>query len=172
VVLALKGLTEYVTSVAFSPDGKRISGKEKTEDREKVLTWDAATGQVLGDVKPPLLEEQASDEEVTSPDGVFQAMLHEGKIRVIRRSDIVEVQRRQKDQNRAFLQSLARPDPEDHRRKADLFEKSGADFAAAFHLRLLLLIEANEEVRKRLAGVEARIKAAAEKQPARMPDAQ
>ena len=42
-------------------------------------------------------------------------------------------------------------------------EKAGNDFAAAFHLRRLLLIEPGAPVRKRLAAVEARIEAAAKR---------
>ncbi len=177
VVLSLKGLTDIVTSVAFSRDGKRISGKEKTETREKVLTWDATTGRLLPDARPAPLEERGSEDEITNPAGSLRASAtDDGEIKVVRLPGPVEARKRRQEQDRAFLERLARPDPAYHRRKADLYEKSGEDFAAAFHLRRLLRIEPTGAVRKRLAAVEARMEAAVksetslpEKRPTRMP---
>ena len=42
--LTLKGHTDAVTSVAFSPDGKRLAS---ASDDGTVKVWDAATGQEI-----------------------------------------------------------------------------------------------------------------------------
>ena len=46
---------------------------------------------------------------------------------------LVEDQRRRQAQDRAFLERLARPDPDCHRNKADLYEKSGVRVQLAIH---------------------------------------
>ncbi len=166
-VLSLKGHTGFVYRVAFSLDGKRVSGKDNTG---KILTWDTTTGQLLTDADSMPQREQT---ETISRDGSLRAFIEDGQLKVA----IVEAQKRQQEQDRLFLERLARPDPAYHRHKADLYEKSGDHFAAAFHLRRLLLIEPKDAaVRKRLATVEARLTAQAkaeaalpEKPPAKMP---
>jgi hypothetical protein len=171
-VLTLKGAAERV-SVAFSPDGKRISGMDRSG---KVVTWDATTGQTLPDAGPMPARSRT---EVASPDGSLRAFIQNGQVKVVRLPDFVEAQKRQQSQGRAFLERLARPDPAYHRHKADPYEKSGKPgdhFAAAFHLRRLLLIGPKDDaVHQRLAATEARLRAQMkaeplpEKQPARMP---
>jgi len=121
-VLSLKGHTTSVTSVTYSPDGKRISGKD---DFGKVLTWDAPTGQLLPEARPVPIPKQT---EATSPNGTQRASIDNKQIQVV----VVEVQKRQQALDRAFLERLSRPDPEYHRHKADLYEKSSDIFAVAF----------------------------------------
>jgi WD40 repeat protein len=172
VVLAVKGLGEAPISVGFSPDGKRISGKDGTG---KVLTWDVTTGRLLPDARPARVRELGYEGVVANGSGSLRARIDDGEIKVVRVPQSVEARKRQQEQDRAFLQRLLRPDPAYHRQKADLYEKCGDDFAAAFHLRRLLRMGPDEAVRKRLAAVEARLAAAqAEKplpgkRPARMP---
>jgi hypothetical protein len=167
-VRSLKGRTEAVNSVAFSLDGKRVSGKDKTG---KVLTWDATTEHLLPDADPMPQRQQTT---ATSRDGSLRVFF-EQEIKVAN----FEAQKRQQEQDRAFLERLARPDPEYHRPKADLYEESSDLFAAAFHLRRLQLIEPKgDAVRKRLAAVQARLAAQAkakaalpQKPPPKMPHA-
>jgi hypothetical protein len=142
----------WVYSVAYSPDGKRITSNDATG---KVLTWDAATGQLLPDAPGVSMRQRL---QATSPDGSQRAFIENGQIKVVRLlPEHVEARQRQAAQDRAFLERLARPDPAHHRQKADLYEKSSDLFAAAFHLRRLVAIEPGEDVRKRLAAVEARL---------------
>jgi WD40 repeat protein len=167
-VRSLRGHTGKVKSVSFSPDGKRISGKDSTG---KVLTWSATTGQLLPEAEPVPVPQQA---EATSPDGSLRAFIEDGRIKVVRQPDFLEAEKRQQEEDRAMLERLARPDPEYHRYHADQFEKSGEYFAAAFHLRRLLRIDPKDDsVRKRLAAAEAQAKSEApptEKQPAKAPE--
>jgi WD40 repeat protein len=154
----LKGHTGAVISVAFSLDGKRVSGKDKTG---KVLTWDTTTGHLLPDTDPMPQQPQT---DAVSPDGSLRAFIDNGQLKVA----VVEEQKRQQEQDRLFLERLARPDPAYHRHKADLYEKSSDLFAAAFHLRRMLLIEPKDDaVRKRLAAVDARQAAQAKAEKAR-----
>ncbi len=127
-ILSLKGYTRGVMSVAFSLDGKRISGKDNTG---KVLTWNAMTGQLLP-TADPMPQEQKS--EATSPDGSHRVFLENRLLRLVRLPDFIEAQKRE----RLFLERLARSVPGYHYEKADLNEKSGDHFASAFHLRRLL----------------------------------
>ncbi len=133
---SLKGHTDNVSSVAWSPDGNRISGEDKTG---KVLTWDATTGQLLPGAEPVSMREQT---EAVSPDGSQRAFIENGQIKVV----LIEEQKRQQALERAFLERLARPDPQYHRHRTNQSEKSGDLFAAAFHLRRLLLIAPKEDV--------------------------
>jgi WD40 repeat protein len=165
-VLSLTGQTARVSSVAYSSDGKRISGKDVIG---KVLTWDTTTGQLLPNASPVPMRGQT---EAISPDGSRHAIIDNGQIKVV----LIEEHKRQQARDRAFLTRLARPAPAYHRQRADQYEKSGDLFAAAFQLRRLLLIEAKEDVRKRLATVESKLaeKAATDaklpqKPPAKMP---
>jgi WD40 repeat protein len=168
-VLSLKGLTGKPTSVAYSPDGKRIYGKD---DTGKGLTWDAATGQLLPNAKPVKIPQQT---ESTSPDGSQRAFIVYDQIKVV----LLKEQRLNQALDRAFLARLAWPDSAYHRQRADQYEKSNDLFAAAFHLRRLLLIAPDEVVRQRLAAVESKRAAQAktdaalpQKPPAKMPYAQ
>jgi hypothetical protein len=169
-VLSLKGHTQAVLSVAWSPDGKRISGKDQSG---KVLSWDAVTGQLLTDAKAAPMQQLT---DATSPDGSQRAFIENGELKVVFLRDFIAVQKRRQARERAFLERLARPDPAYHCQHAEQYEKSGDLFAAAFHLRRLLRIEPNEAVRKRLAAVESKLAAQAktdaalrQKPPAKMP---
>jgi hypothetical protein len=158
---------DAATGVAYSRDGTQISGKDRTG---KMLTWDTATGQLLPDAKPVPIPQQT---EAISPDGSQRAFIEEGQIKVV----LIEEQKRQQARDRAFLERLARPDPAYHRQRAEQYETSDDLFAAAFHLRRLLLIEPKDaSVRQRLAGVQGKLDAQAKadaalprKQPAKMP---
>jgi hypothetical protein len=114
--------------------------------------------------------------EAISPDGSRRAFIENGELKVVEVRDFAEVQKRRQAQDRAFLERLARPDPDYHRRNAEQYEKSADLFAAAFHLRRLLRMEASDDVGKRLAAVESKLAAQAksaasppEKPPAKMP---
>jgi hypothetical protein len=161
--------------LAFSADGKRISGQDTTD---RIVTWDATTGRVLPDAAPAVLK--APRDGALSPDGSLRAMISEGQTKVVRLAEWRAARQRQQVEDQTFVERVTRPDPAYHRLQADLSEKSGKLFAAAFHLRRLLLIEPkNDTVRTRLAAVEARLREAApnetplpEKQPTKMPQAQ
>ena len=114
-LLSLKGHTFGVSSVAYSPDGKRISGQCSYG---KVLTWDATSGQLLSDAAPVPLQNQT---QATSPDGSQRAIIENGDLKIV----LIEEHKRQQALDRAFLERLARPDPAYHRHKADLYETSG-----------------------------------------------
>jgi hypothetical protein len=121
---------------------------------------------------------QQDQTEATSPDGSLRAFIDKGQLKLVRLPDFIEARKREQAQDRLFLERLARPDPVYHRQKADLYEKSGDLFAAAFHLRRLLLIEPNEDTRKRLLALESKLAVQAkrdtalpEKPPAKMPPA-
>jgi len=133
--LSLKGHTGKVQSVAFSLDGKRVSGKD---DSGKVLTWNAMTGQLLPAADPM---PEAQNAEATSPDGSLRAFIENDQLKLVRLPDFIEEQKRA----RLFLERLARSVPEYHRRMAELYEKSGDHFAAAFHRRRLLAEKAEEK---------------------------
>jgi hypothetical protein len=170
-VVSLKGQTGQMVSVAYSPDGTLISGQTASGQFQggKVFTWDATTGHMLPDADPVPVRQQT---QALSPDGSRRAFIEEGQIKVV----LLEEQKRQQALDRAVLARLARPDPEYHRSKADQYARSGELFAAAFHLRRLLGIEAKQEVRQLLAFIESKLAAEAkrdaqlpEKPPARMP---
>ena len=67
-VLVLKGHTDMVTSVAFSPDGKRIFAWDA---QKKVLAWSAADGKPIAPVDPPPAPPPGP---ASSPDGFRHAM--------------------------------------------------------------------------------------------------
>jgi hypothetical protein len=172
-VLSPIGHTERVDSVFWSRDGKWISGRElrRAGRSAEPLTWDAATGLFLPKA-PPV---PAREDDAVSPDRSRRAFIEGGQLKVVRVREFAEAQKRRQSKVRAFLGRLTRPDPDYHRSKAEQYEKSGDHFAAAFHLRRLLLIEPREEVRKRLAAVQSKLDAPAKldsergKQPAKMP---
>ncbi len=137
-LLALKGLKGLVIDLAFSADGKQLSGKDSTD---QVLTWDAVTGKVLPDARPPKLEYRIGRRTATSPDRTFRAGIDETGIKVVCLPATVEARLRQQDIDRTFLERLVRPDAAYHRQQADACEKTGDLFAAAFHLRRLLVID-------------------------------
>jgi hypothetical protein len=161
--------SDWITRVGVSPDGKRISAQDFAG---KVLTWDATTGQILPGTKPAAMKERNAGSMAFSPDDALRATLDGGKLWVIRLPEPVTARKRQRELEEAFAKGLTHPDPAYHRRMADLYEKSGEEFAATFHLRQLLRIEPTEAVRKRLAAIEAVSKsevAIPKTQPARMP---
>jgi hypothetical protein len=170
-ILTLKGHTSSVEGVTYSPDGKRISGKDATG---KVLTWDATTGQLLPDARAVLVRQQR---HAVNPDGSQSAFIENGQLKVVFSRDFVAVQEREEALDRAFLKRLARPDPAYHLQRARQFEYSGDLFAAAFHLRRLLLLDPKDAVvRRRLAAVQGKLDAQTKadaalpgEQPAKMP---
>jgi WD40 repeat protein len=62
-LLTLKDHPEWVTRVAYSPDGKQVFGRDS---QGKVLAWDAATGHLLPDSPAQM---PAAAGQATSPDG-------------------------------------------------------------------------------------------------------
>jgi WD40 repeat protein len=152
-VRSLKGHRHWVCRVGYSSDGKRISGENSVG---KVLTWDASTGVLLRDAKPVPMRSQT---EAVRPDGSQCVFIDDWELKVVFSRDLGEVQKREQACNRAFLERLARPGPAYHRQRADQYDKSGDLFAAAFHLRRLLLIEPREVLRKRLALIESKLAA-------------
>jgi hypothetical protein len=152
-VRSLKGHRHGVRRVAYSPDGKRISGENAVG---KVLTWDASTGVLLRDAKPVPMRPQT---EAVRPDGSQCAFIDDWKLKVVFSRDLGGVQKREQARNRAFLEHLAQPDRAYHRQRANEYEQSGDLFAAAFHLRRLLLLEPREDLRKRLAVIESKLAA-------------
>jgi WD40 repeat protein len=151
-ILTLEGHTDWVPSVCFSPDGKRLA----TGSRDgAVKVWDADKGREVLTLKG---HTEPVRSVAWSLDGnSILTGSEDGTARLWDALPAAAGQQRQQGHDRAFLERLARPDPAYHRQKADLYEKSGDLFAAAFHLRRLLLAEPKDDaVRKRLAAVQSK----------------
>jgi hypothetical protein len=167
-LLSLKGHSNRVSSVAISPDSTRIFAQEESG---KILAWNSVTGQQLPD--PPSAMPPGG-RQVSTPDGNLRVAIDNGVIRVDR-AELKQERQQRKARDRAFLERLAQPDPEYHRQQADQHEQSGDFYAAAFHLRRLLLIEPKKHTRQRLAAIQTKLDAQAKidsemlKQPAEMP---
>jgi hypothetical protein len=116
----LRGHTNGVSSVAFSPDGARLVSTDKWGEQ---LAWDARTGERLPEV--PRLP--ARPDPARSPDGRTFAWRDGPVIRLIdlHLSEDELVSRRR----------VTRPDPAWHAAEGQRFAQAGDWFAAAFHLR-------------------------------------
>jgi WD40 repeat protein/serine/threonine protein kinase len=76
-LLTLKGHTDDVTSVAFSPDGKRLASASRGTDRT-IKVWDAQTGQELLTLK------DTWGSVTFSPDGKWLASTSRGTDRTVK----------------------------------------------------------------------------------------
>src|SRR5262249_8713365 len=135
-VLALKGHTSPVHSVAFSPDGKRLT----TTDVVRTLGWDAQTGKRLpGTFKPPDTRDPA-----VSSDGRLLARIDGNVVRLI---DL-----RLSDDELACRRWVTRIDLAWHAAEAARHAQAGQWFAGAFHhQRALTGHPQNADLRRGLA---------------------
>ncbi|HXG09600.1 MAG TPA: hypothetical protein VNK04_07405, partial [Gemmataceae bacterium] len=129
--------TGWVTSVAFSPDGRRIFA---WDDTGKVLAWSSETGQPVDPIDPPAF---LDSEEARFPDGFRRALVLGG-------NDVYVA-----DSRLAHWNAWPLPDAAERRRyhseKVQECEANRQWFAAAFHLRRLLLDDPNNaELKRRL----------------------
>jgi WD40 repeat protein/tetratricopeptide (TPR) repeat protein len=116
--------------VALSADGKLILGRNSFGT---VLAWDSRSGQPLPDVPDWI---PAFGREARSADGRLHLRIEGGQIRV-RRADLEENRKLREQRDRAFLERLARFDPDWDQRKVDEALAAGDDVGAAFHLERL-----------------------------------
>src|SRR5439155_89442 len=125
-VLSLKGHTRIVSSVAFSPDGKRLFA---WDDQKKALAWSAADGKTVDSRDPSPMPPPGP---AHSPDGFWVAK-PDG-------TSLAFTDRRLADPK---ANHWPLPDAAErkvyHGEQAALAEKEGRWFAAAFHLGRLLL---------------------------------
>ena len=133
----LWGHTGEVTSVAFSPDGRRIVAWDATG---KLLAWSSETGQPVEPIDPPAFPDS---KETRFLDG-FRRVFTLGNENVY-----------VADSRLAHWNAWPLPDAAErrryHREKAQECEAKGQWFAAAFHLRRLLLGDPNNaELKRRL----------------------
>ena len=137
--------------MAISPDGKRILSRD---EQGFVKVWDANTGQELPDATDTLPAD--AGKVAVSPDGHREARIDGDRILV--RDPTQPDPQAAIDRER--LQRWTTPDPTYHRREADVAEKAGQHFAAAFHLGRLLDLKPEDAagVRKRLDAARARLK--------------
>ena len=123
-----------VESVAFSSDGRRIIANAG----DIVRAWDTTTGAAIEpctDPAPP-----PDQRETHSPDGQMTAWVNGSRVQVIRAEEWQLQQRVDAEIGREW-----------HLRQAAESEQASDWFAAAFHLKRLLLAEpANADYRKRL----------------------
>ena len=127
----LKGHTDILLSVSFSPDGTRIvtGSNDKT-----AKVWNARTGELLPDAMMP---DQLLKGPI-SPDGRLEAVVEGLEVRLIdRRPTAIELRREETERRREHLTRIARFDAFWHDRMALEAEKLNDHFAAEFHLRLL-----------------------------------
>ncbi|MCI0462881.1 MAG: hypothetical protein L0Z62_38535, partial [Gemmataceae bacterium] len=125
----LKGHTRAVTSVCFSPDGRRLISREADDDRTGELgaqiVWDATTGQRLPHASDPLVPVPAR-----SPDGRLFALIDGSSIRLHRlERTVVELLEGHR---------WVEPDLPWHQHRAQEEAQAGQWFAAAFHGERLL----------------------------------
>src|SRR5262249_29546856 len=72
----LRGHANWVTSVAFSPDGARLVSREQYG---KQLVWDPRAGTLLKDEAPPVVRVNSD----ISPDGAYRAVAVGTNVRLI-----------------------------------------------------------------------------------------
>jgi WD40 repeat protein len=149
-VFLLRGHTGLVTGVSFSPDGLRIVSRD---DRGEVRSWDAVTGQPFDPCTDPAPE---NERDVLSPNGSLRATADGSAVRVVRTAD------RRPPSDEVVLGRLNDPAAVRgwHRREADESEQAGRWFAAAFHLRRLIVAGAADadQLRERLKRCDERLR--------------
>jgi hypothetical protein len=144
-LIADEGPTQF-ESVAFSDDGKVVYARSfKTmfefvsNEKARVLSWDATTGQLLPDSPPP------SDVFVKG-----DTNRHGDVIAWIDRDRIQLIDSKLTSQELTYRKQAFRADPFFHIRQAAVAEKQRDWFAAAFHLDHWLTIQPrNPEAHRR-----------------------
>src|SRR5262249_49688334 len=133
----LKGHTDQVVGVAFSPDGQRLIA---ADFRKNVKAWEVATGRQL-----PAGQERVAvgTRAQRSPDGQLLALADGNLVRLIQ---VVP-----DAQELAYPRAAARPHPGWHSGEAQEREKAGQWFAAAFHLSQVLRARPEPDLYRRLA---------------------
>jgi tetratricopeptide (TPR) repeat protein len=128
--LNLKGHMGRVTSVAFSPDGSRVSAEDTLGIWK---TWDTATG---GELQPLPVPAANNRQILVSPDRRFRAIAD---------GDVVHlVDTQPSDERRAELQAFWRDDPAWHEEQFLQAEAARDWFAAAFHVQRLLILKPDD----------------------------
>ena len=125
-LLILKGHTNEVASVGWSPDGKRVVG---TDQANVTKSWDAGTGKEIvpcEDTKP------LPNTRALSPDGQRQAFVEHGRLYLGPCRLRVDELARQQEENAALTYLW-------HLRMAREARQQGDDHALFFHLQPLLL---------------------------------
>jgi hypothetical protein len=128
-LLTLKGHTGSVWGVAFSPDGKRVFGRDASGE---TLAWGALTGQLLPGISAPI------------PAGQWMPLMAvHGNRRVLVDGPLVRVERiLTADEEQRLLEEEARRQAratrEFHEAEAPAAEEANQPFAAVFHLDRLL----------------------------------
>jgi WD40 repeat protein len=118
--LMLRGHKDRVRSVSFSPDGEWLVSQEFNRE----IVWDLRSGQSLPDAKVP-----NPVPGPLSPDGKRFANVEHNLVRLVDLSERPDLR-----DECPWLRS----DPDWDREEADLAERHGQWFAAAFHHRRLL----------------------------------
>ncbi len=103
-LFALQGQNLWVSSVAFSTDGRRVFAKD---GQGKILAWDTTTGHLMPD---PPTRMPAAARQATSPDGRLLVRIQNNAAVVERVTD----RPRDEHPDRAALEHLARFDPDFH----------------------------------------------------------
>jgi WD40 repeat protein len=130
-LLTLKGHTQPVDSVAFSPDGKRIVSRDQFG---KVLSWDAASGGRLPDARAAL----PASSSAVAVSGNLRVSADGALLRLERLLPPDEQRRLQQDEERLASVLRARAERDFHAAEAESARMRQQPFAAVFHLDRLL----------------------------------
>jgi hypothetical protein len=154
-LLTLQGHTGYVYSVAYSPDGRRIVGRDESG---KVLSWDAVSGRRLPDApaaSPPV-------NATVAVYGNLRVRADGALLRLERLPSPDEQRRLQQEEERLAAVLGARASRDFHAAEAESAQMRRQPFAAVFHLdRLLPLLpdRRGEFLRRRQTVLTAALKA-------------
>jgi WD40 repeat protein len=141
-LLDLKGHAGEVTSVCFSPDGKRLISRD---DRGEELVWDVATGKAVNEPAP----QQVVPSTRRSPDGQLFAHIDGAKVHLVRPPDAEEL---------LVRRGLTRFDPSWHSEEALRCQFQNHWPAVAFHLEQQLSVSpADADLSTRLVQALSRV---------------
>jgi WD40 repeat protein len=154
-LLTLKGHTNGVSSVAYSPDGRRVFA---CDVRGKVLAWNAVTGMLLRDTPATI-----PDGRLVAVHGNQRAYADGWLVRIERVFTQQEQQRRALHEDRIQRILQARASRAFHTAEADNAQMRKQTFACVFHLDRLLPLLPGERanlLKRRAAVLTAALKKA------------